>query len=419
MRCVEHKEGTVTRHDFQRGEPLGFWIVNHDTEPGRCCCVAQHGGVVIVISQDCPTVPKVVVKEIRGDGGELLVVLTLEIDEIVLFRRGRTGVEELGVDSRLPHAKGLSLWISFRCIKRQTLTHPPSEPSARNDKATPLVPVSVGLEGLNFGVLLSKQQGAYDRIGDLLERVLEVLRCIHHPIEIPALVEEDDDGVSCFGGLLIKSQDRAEEHRRRTSVGEVACVKPDADTNRSLGLVRWTRCHLILATGSKKMVQPRVRTRKAGKAAGKAPYFPRKYYAGLSKTQKAKRLREIKRFGAKDTADPSAYVGFKTDVGVKTRKSGYTKALAERFAALGITGTQTLEDKARITGVPYEILKECYDRGMAAWRTGHRPGATQQQWGYARVASFLVCGKTHYGPDADLVRKAQSSPQARTWWKGC
>jgi hypothetical protein len=152
----------------------------------------------------------------------------------------------------------------------------------------------------------------------------------------------------------------------------------------------------------------------------KALYHPRRYYAGLSATKKAQRRREILRFGAKDWKDPSAYKGFPTDVHVPTRTSSYVKTLKRRFAAGGITGTQTLRQKARISGVPYPILKACYNRGLAAWRTGHRPGATEQQWGHARVASFLVCGKTHYGPDADLVRDAKSaSRKARAWWKAC
>jgi hypothetical protein len=45
---------------------------------------------------------------------------------------------------------------------------------------------------------------------------------------------------------------------------------------------------------------------------------------------------------------------------------------------------------------------------MAAWRTGHRPGATEQQWGYARVYSFLLKGKTYYTADADLANKSSS-----------
>jgi hypothetical protein len=79
---------------------------------------------------------------------------------------------------------------------------------------------------------------------------------------------------------------------------------------------------------------------------------------------------------------------------------------------------KSLKQKSEATGVPLSEIKGSYDRGLAAWRTGHRPGATAQQWGYARVHSFLTCGKTHYSTDSDLVRKAKSkSSSARKWWK--
>lgn len=46
------------------------------------------------------------------------------------------------------------------------------------------------------------------------------------------------------------------------------------------------------------------------------------------------------------------------------------------------------------------------------------PGATEQQWGYARVHSFLLCGKTYKTTDSDLVRKASNrSKKAAKWWK--
>ena len=35
-----------------------------------------------------------------------------------------------------------------------------------------------------------------------------------------------------------------------------------------------------------------------------------------------------------------------------------------------------LVKKAEKSGMPYGILKKVYDRGMAAWKTGHRPGTT-------------------------------------------
>ena len=43
---------------------------------------------------------------------------------------------------------------------------------------------------------------------------------------------------------------------------------------------------------------------------------------------------------------------------------------------------------------------------MAAWRTGHRPGTTPQQWAFARVNSFLTGGGARKA-DADLWKKAK------------
>ena len=142
-------------------------------------------------------------------------------------------------------------------------------------------------------------------------------------------------------------------------------------------------------------------------------YSPKKYFSGLSKTMKLKRIKEIKKFGAKGWKDPAAYVGFKTDKGVKTRKSKYV----QKFKAM-FPDVHSLEGRAKATGVPLKYIKASYNRGMAAWRTGHRPGATQQQWGYGRVDSFLTCGKTYESTDSDLARKAKKqSASARKWWR--
>ena len=136
---------------------------------------------------------------------------------------------------------------------------------------------------------------------------------------------------------------------------------------------------------------------------------PHKYYAGLSKRQATRRKKEIERGKATDFHDPSAYKAFATNKGVKTRKSGYTAQWKRLFP-----DATSLEDKAKATGVPLKYIRESYNRGMAAWRTGHRPGATQQQWGYARVHSFLMCGKTYHTTDSDLAAKA--GPKAKEWW---
>jgi len=67
-----------------------------------------------------------------------------------------------------------------------------------------------------------------------------------------------------------------------------------------------------------------------------------------------------------------------------------------------------LVNKAKKTGMPYGILKKVYDRGMAAYKTGHRPGATPQQWAFARVNSFTTKSAGTWGKaDKDLAKQVR------------
>ena len=140
--------------------------------------------------------------------------------------------------------------------------------------------------------------------------------------------------------------------------------------------------------------------------------WPHKYYRGLTRKKALQRKKEINTFKKMDWKNPKAYVGFKTD-NIKTRKSNYTAQWNKLYPH-----AKSLEARSKVTGVPLKILKTVYNRGMAAWRTGHRPGATQQQWSYPRVSSFLLCGKTHYTADADQVRLAKGK-KAKEWFLRC
>ena len=71
-----------------------------------------------------------------------------------------------------------------------------------------------------------------------------------------------------------------------------------------------------------------------------------------------------------------------------------------------------LKKKADASGISYGILKKVFDRGMAAWKTGHRPGATPHQWAYARVNSFITGGKTRTTADADLWAKHKGKKES-------
>ena len=76
-----------------------------------------------------------------------------------------------------------------------------------------------------------------------------------------------------------------------------------------------------------------------------------------------------------------------------------------------------LTNKSEKSGISYSILKKVYDRGMAAWKTGHRPGTTPQQWAFARVNSFITKGKGTWGKaDADLAKQVEQIEEA--CWDG-
>lgn len=67
-----------------------------------------------------------------------------------------------------------------------------------------------------------------------------------------------------------------------------------------------------------------------------------------------------------------------------------------------------LAAKAKKSGVSLSTLKTVYKRGVAAWNSGHRPGTTPQQWGMARVNSYITKGKgTYGGADKDLREDAR------------
>ena len=69
---------------------------------------------------------------------------------------------------------------------------------------------------------------------------------------------------------------------------------------------------------------------------------------------------------------------------------------------------KSLKKKADKTGISVGILKQVYKRGVAAWRTGHRPGTTPEQWGHARVNSFITKGSGTWGKaDKDLADKVR------------
>jgi len=192
-----------------------------------------------------------------------------------------------------------------------------------------------------------------------------------------------------------------------------------------------------------------------------------KYHAGMSDSTKEKRVAQFKKQAKMADDNPKAYKPAPGDKTAKTKPSKYTKQyhdmygesvememkeffnlidtfeeamdplqakhdrqkkqlkirhereksrqqvrairredVNEIFDALILTekSGSALADKASKSGISVGTLRKVYNRGVAAWKTGHRPGTTPQQWGYARVNAFIAKKKKgNLNHDKDLA----------------
>tara|TARA_B100000519_G_scaffold26146_1_gene18368 strand:- start:975 stop:4088 length:3114 start_codon:yes stop_codon:yes gene_type:complete len=156
---------------------------------------------------------------------------------------------------------------------------------------------------------------------------------------------------------------------------------------------------------------------------------PASYHSGLKKSTKVARDRHFKKYAEKPGQDKkdsdSNYKPAPGDAKGKTKLSKHTKKYRAMYGedintyfeelfleeeVLHEKQIAGLVKKAEKSGIPYGILKQVYNRGMAAWKSGHRPGATPQQWAFARVNSFITKGKGTWGKaDKDLAAKVRGS----------
>jgi len=187
--------------------------------------------------------------------------------------------------------------------------------------------------------------------------------------------------------------------------------------------------------------------------------YPKKYLSTNPNVMK----REIKKHGDKADSDSSAYGPWDADYKsrkagegkpVKTKTSKYTKKYKEMFGENimtdpyqfmevleelelefieileslseneileiegflneGVTSAgspvkKALKNKSDKTGFPQGILTQVWKRGYAAWKKGHIPGTTPQQWAMARVNSFVTGGKTTKMGDKALYKQAKAN----------
>ena len=149
---------------------------------------------------------------------------------------------------------------------------------------------------------------------------------------------------------------------------------------------------------------------------------PTKYTAGLKKSTASKRATEIRKRSKGDVSKADKYKPLPGDKVGKTKPSKYTikagtvrKAILEKATKLkGPQDDRFVSAVASVTGVPKSIIRKVYDKGLAAWAVGHRPGATAAQWARARVYSFITGGKTTRTADQTLYLQAKKATKNKS-----
>lgn len=160
-----------------------------------------------------------------------------------------------------------------------------------------------------------------------------------------------------------------------------------------------------------------------GYAEAKKP-LPPNYKRGLTKEEQDIAKREIKETMAKakkpGTSAKELYQDWESDKKYKARekkkgkdmpKSKATEAYEKMYGKdsqdMEEGSDAALREKAKESGISYGILKQVFERGMAAWRSGHRPGVAPQQWAMGRVNSFITGAGKARKADEDLWKKAK------------
>lgn len=141
--------------------------------------------------------------------------------------------------------------------------------------------------------------------------------------------------------------------------------------------------------------------------------LPEKYRKGLSPREQRIARREAKqtmdKASSPGTTAKELYKDWESDNKFKSRnkkipKSPATEAFEDTYAEKS-SSSKALKAKAEKSGISLSILRSVYSRGVAAWRSGHRPGVSPQQWALARVNSFIMgVGKARQA-DKDLWKK--------------
>jgi len=127
--------------------------------------------------------------------------------------------------------------------------------------------------------------------------------------------------------------------------------------------------------------------------------IPRRYYGGLSKNDRKKQIRSLKK--SRKLYKTKKYFQRPKLKSFKNHESGWTKKFHDKYGP----NVKTYKQISKKTGIPVKALKAVVKKGMGAYYSaGSRPNQTAESWGKARMYSFIMGGPTR-GVDNHITVK--------------
>jgi len=133
---------------------------------------------------------------------------------------------------------------------------------------------------------------------------------------------------------------------------------------------------------NKKMIRKKSKKKKGGK-------LPKHYTARLSKKDKKKQIRSIKK--ASRAYDKGKYINRPKLKSYKSKKSSWVTKFEKKYGE----DVKTYKEIEKATGIPAKALKLVVKKGKGAYySSGSRPNQTAESWGKARMYSYIMGGPT-------------------------
>lgn len=121
----------------------------------------------------------------------------------------------------------------------------------------------------------------------------------------------------------------------------------------------------------------------------KSRRIPRKYTSGISKKDKKKQLKSIRK--SIKSYKKGVYVDRPKLTSYKHKKSQWVRKFEKKYGE----NHKSYKQISKVTGIPVKALQEVVKKGRGAYySSGSRPNQTAESWGKARMYSFIMKGPT-------------------------